>query len=206
MSDIRALRNVVEQQKGRKAQIAENLKSTLQNVEEKKEDLQHHEQAREVIREVGLATQQQLQYHISEITTLAMEAVFDDPYELEAEFVQRRNKTECDLYFVRNEDRMDPLSASGGGTVDVAAFALRVASWSMQRPRSRNVLILDEPFKHLKGIEENTRVLEMVSEISEKLGVQIIMVSDERIPKELILEAADKVFEVSKHKGRTEVR
>lgn len=205
MSDIRALRNNLEQQKGRRDQTAHDIKRTEEGLEVLAKNLVLHEKAREVIRQVGLATQQQLQFHISEITTLAMDAVFQDPYELVAEFVERRNKTECDLYFVREEERVHPLSASGGGTVDVAAFALRVASWSMQNPKSRNVLILDEPFKHLKGEEENTRVLEMVSEISEKLNVQIIMVADERIPRELIVEAADKVFEVSKHKGRTRI-
>ena len=85
----------------------------------------------------------------------------------------------------------------------MAAFALRVASWSMQFPRTRDVLILDEPFKHLKGEEANRKVLEMVKEISSKLGLQIIMVSDERISRTATIEAADKVFETSIKKGVT---
>jgi DNA repair exonuclease SbcCD ATPase subunit len=149
---------------------------------------------------VALKTQKQLSYHISEITSLALNTIFPEPYALEADFVQRRNKTECDLFFVRNDERIDPLSASGGGTVDVAAFALRVASWSMQRPRSRNTLILDEPFKHL-----STNLLplagEMLKQISEKLQLQIIMVSH---CTELI-EAADRTFQVSIKKGISSV-
>jgi len=168
--------------------------------------LRRHEQAREIIREVGLKTQQQLQFHISDITSLALDAVFPDPYELKAEFVERRNKTECDLYFVRDGNRVDPLTASGVGAVDVASFALRIASWSMARPHTRNTIILDEPFKHLKGGHANLRVLEMVREISRKMGVQIIMISDERISREDIIANADKVFEVSISKGRSKVK
>jgi DNA repair exonuclease SbcCD ATPase subunit len=171
-----------------------------------KRSLRSHEQAREVIREVGIKTQQQLQYHISDITSLALEAVFNDPYTLTVEFVQRRNKTECDLYFERGGNKVDPLSASGGGAVDVAAFALRIASWSMQRPRTRNVIILDEPFKHLKGVEANQRVLDMINEISRKMKVQIIMVSDERIPREDIIASADKLFEVSIKNGVSRIK
>jgi len=152
-----------------------------------------------------LKTQQQLSFHISDITSLALEAVFSYPYKLIVEFIQRRNKTECDLYFDRDGNRMEPLLASGGGAVDVAAFALRIASWSMQRPKSRNVIILDEPFKHLKGVRENILVLDMVKEISNKLGVQIIMVSDERIDREEIVMRADKVFETKIRKGITQV-
>jgi len=203
--NIQQLRNRLEQQKGQRNQIEKSIVSAKQNAKESKRDLRRHEQAREVIREVGLKTQQQLSFHISDITSLALEAVFDNPYELVVEFVQRRNKTECDLYFSRNANRVEPLSASGVGTVDVAAFALRVASWSMSHPKSRNVLILDEPFKHLKGRESNLRVLEMIKQVSEKLNFQIIMVSDERIPREDIVEAADKIFDLKLQKGVTQI-
>lgn len=196
MTKVQQLRNQLEQQKGQKAQIEKSIALSKQEAKGQKRNLRRHEQAREVIREVGLKTQQQLQYHISDITSLALEAVFDNPYELVVEFVQRRNKTECDLFFVRNGNRMNPIDSSGVGAIDVAAFALRVASWSMQYPKSRNVLILDEPFKHLKGKKPNQRVLEMIKQISEKLNFQIIMISDERIPREDIIEAADKVFEM----------
>ena len=61
-------------------------------------------------------------------------------------------------------------------------------------PISNNVLILDEPFKHLKGETANLRVLDMVQQISKKLNLQIIMVSDERISRDDIEEKADRLF------------
>jgi DNA repair exonuclease SbcCD ATPase subunit len=132
--------------------------------------------------------------------------VFPNPYELKVEFIQRRNKTECDLYFVREGHKVDPLTASGVGAVDIASFALRIASWSMKKPRTRNVILLDEPFKHLKGKDANHRVLNMINEISKRMGLQIIMVSDERIPKEDIIAAADRVFEVGKRRNKSYVK
>jgi DNA repair exonuclease SbcCD ATPase subunit len=174
---------------------------TEQALKDDQKDLRRHEQAREIIRAVGLEMQKTLQYHISEITSLALDAVFDAPYKLEAEFIQRRNKIECDLYFSRGGNRLEPLSSTGVGDVDVAAFALRVASWSMLSPKSINTLILDEPFKHLKGEEANKRVLDMIKEISQKLNLQILTISDERISREQIVDSADRVFEVSIKNG-----
>lgn len=182
-----------------------SLTSLKEELAENKKSLIRHEKAREIVREVGMKTQQQLQYHISDITSLALEAVFPNPYNLTVEFVQRRNKTECDLFFEREGEKINPISDSGLGAVDVASFALRVASWSMMRPRTRNVMILDEPFKHLKGAEANKKVLDMINEISKKMGLQIIMVSDERVSREDIIESADKVFEVSIKNGRSRV-
>jgi len=182
-------------------QLDSNLNSLKVDIKNLRHSLVRHEQAREVIREVGLKTQQQLQFHISDITSLALEAVFKDPYKLKVDFVQRRNKTECDLLFVRDDMELDPTEESGLGAVDIASFALRMASWSMERPRLRNIIMLDEPFKHLKGAEANLRALDMIKEISEKMKVQIIMISDERIPREDIIAAADRLFDISM-KGR----
>jgi DNA repair exonuclease SbcCD ATPase subunit len=193
---LNELRNLLEQRKGQQKQIINDVKVAETSAKELKQSLLLHEQAKEIVREVGLKTQQQLQYHISDITSLALEAVFDNPYKLELEFVQRRNKTECDLYFVRDSNRIDPLSASGGGAVDVAAFALRIACWSLNNPHSRATIILDEPMKFVsEGLKD--KASEMIKEVSKKLGIQIIMITHE--PKFTVY--ADKTFEVSINKN-----
>ena len=191
MSRIQGLRNKIERQKGKRDQLLITIDELGTRIDESTTSLQQHEQAREVVREVGLITQQSLQYHISDITSLALEAVFEDPYELVAEFVQRRNKTECDLYFSREGNRADPEGASGVGAMDVAAFALRVASWSMQTPKRRNVIILDEPFKYLDKARQ-PQASQMLKEISDRLGIQFIIVTHEST----LAEYADKTFTV----------
>lgn len=201
MAKIQDLRNDLEQQKGRRQQIVSAITQAQASVKQLKKDLADHEQARTVIKHVGLKTQQLLQYHIGEITSLAMEAVFDDPYEMIAEFVERRNKTECDLLFERDGKRINPLDASGGGVVDIASFALRAASWSMGRPRTQPVLILDEPFKQLSA-NLMPKASQMLEDVSKELGLQIIMVthSDE------LTERADKIFEVRISKRKSIVK
>jgi DNA repair exonuclease SbcCD ATPase subunit len=200
MVQIQQLRNKLEQQKGKKAQIEKNLLNAETELKQKRRSLHQHEQAREIVREVGMKTQQSLQYHISDITSLALEAVFPNPYELKVEFVQRRNKTECDLYFTRDGNNIDPLTASGVGAVDVTAFALRLASWSMTSPRTRPVIILDEPFTHLSAdLQEQASI--MLKEISQRLKIQFIIVTHEQV----LASYADHIFEVKIRKGKTKV-
>jgi DNA repair exonuclease SbcCD ATPase subunit len=200
-SKIEDFRRKLERQKGEFQRIQKSIHQGKEKRTWIRKDLRKHEQAREIIREVGLKTQQQLQYHISDITSLALDAVFPDPYELVAEFVQRRNKTECDLYFERDGDRMDPISASGGGAVDVAAFALRIASWSMQNPRSRNTIILDEPMRFLSANLQD-RASQMIKQISTKLNIQFIIITHE----EALTEHADSIFQVGIKKGRSQIK
>lgn len=199
---VQELRHKLERQKGQQMQVQQSLTTIQQELKEKTNSLHKHEQAKEIIRTVGLTTQSELEVSISDITSLALEAVFGElAYALKIEFLQRRNKTECDIYFERDGNRIDPLTASGVGAVDVASFALRISSWSMAAPRTRNVIILDEPFRFLSENYQEQASL-MVHELSEKLGIQFIIITHER---ELTTHA-DCVFEVSIRKGISNVK
>jgi hypothetical protein len=185
------------------------------------------EEAQRVIQTVAQMTQKELEFHISSLVSLALAAVFDDPYEFIVEFVQRRGRTECDLWFVRSSNtggagvsgksgatgdnkgntldtrtRIDPMTASGGGAVEVASFALRVALWSMATPRTRNTLLLDEPLKFLKGDILPERGSRMIQLLSERLGLQIIMVS--HIADQI--EGANRRIEVKLKDSRSQVK
>ena len=195
------IRTILEQKKGNRDQLLSTINSLRQEVKTNREELKYHEEAREVIRIVSIKIQKTLKYHISDVTSLALDSVFDDPYELKVNFVQRRNKMECDLTFVRDGLEIDPIEASGVGAIDVASFALRIASWSMMRPRSRNVIILDEPFRYLSENYQEQASL-MVKELSKKLGLQFIIVTHEQV----LTEHADRVFEVSIKKRISNVK
>lgn len=188
---LKEMRSMLERHKGAKAQVERYISETEQALKQIKRNARQHEQAIEIVKEVGLKTQQTLQFHISNTVSMALSSVFDDAYEMVVEFVQRRGKTECDLLFGRGDNQVNPLSASGGGAVDVASFALRVASWSMQLPRTRNVLLLDEPFKNVsEGLLP--KASELLKQVSEQLGLQIIMVTH----SDTLIESADNIIQI----------
>lgn len=201
MRQTEALRQHLNQERGKQTQIITLLDTLKTNSKNAARELTRYEQAREVVREVGLKTQEQLQFHISDITSLALEAVFEDPYELVVEFVQRRNKTECDLLFERNGHQIDPTTGAGVGALDIASLALRVVAWSMQTPKSRNTIILDEPFRHLsEDMQEQASM--MLKELSDRLGLQFIVITH----RTTLTEYADKVFTVTKRKRVSKVK
>lgn len=189
-------RNYLEQQKGKYSQVVHQLQSHTEKLSALKIRNEQLEKASCVIIYVAQETQNSLRYHLSELVSLAMSSVFEDPYEFDMEFIQRRSQSECDLFFLREGERVTPLTASGGGTVDVAAFALRVSLWSLQKPHTRPILILDEPFKNV-SFDYQKKVSSMVHAISERLGIQIVMVSH----SEELARSADRVFKISQKKG-----
>ncbi len=153
--------------------------------------------AKQLVLAVAEQTQQNIGTRISNLVSLALASVFDEPYEFLIEFVQRRGVTEADLFFVKDGNRLEPMAASGGGAIDIASFALRVAVWSLNK--TRPVLLLDEPFRNLSQ-DLHDRAGIMVQELSRKLGVQIIMVSH----SQAIIAGADQVIKVVNGKVQVE--
>lgn len=200
-TELKKLRHALEAKKGSLDSLTTQLISVQKELDSLQKELIHAHEEQFIIQIVAKETQGELEYQISELVTLAMQSVFDNPYEFGIDFVIRRGQTEADLYFERDGQRYDPLLSCGVGTIDVASFGLRMAHWTLANPKSRNTLILDEPFRHIKGTKDNERALAMVKELSHRLQVQVIMVSDERIPREMIMDLADKVYLSNQQKG-----
>jgi DNA repair exonuclease SbcCD ATPase subunit len=145
------------------------------------------EQAQVIIQKVAQRTQEQLRFHIEDIVNTAIDTVFPGVYKFALEFEIKRNKTEGNLKFTKDGREMDILNSNGGGLCDTAALGLRIAAWSLGN--SNSVLVLDESLKFLSR-ELQPRMGEVLKEIGDKLGLQIILVSHQ----EPLLEFADKVF------------
>lgn len=104
----------------------------------------------------------------------ALQSVFDDPYQFEIVFERKRNRTEAALLFKDGENELDPMNSVGGGVIDVASFALRLACLVLSN--ARPILILDEPFRFV-SVDLRPRVATMVQEMAEQLEVQFIIVT-----------------------------
>lgn len=192
--DIQSLRSKYEQIIGRQNSLKEQLASVSERLCSEEKVLSKTQKARIIVQTVAELTQKKIEYHISNLVTLALASVFPDPYKFVIRFVQRRNRTEADLVFIKNDNEGTPIDISGGGPLDVASFALRASIWSIKP--TRNVLILDEPFGFVSR-DLQYKCSEMVKMISEKLNVQIIMVS--HIPE--LIAKADKVVGVTNKGG-----
>ena len=140
------------------------------------DELTETHEALEVTQHVAEAIQENAHKQIAAVVSRCLEAVFDEPYEFEIIFERKRNRTEARLVFVREGLEVDPMSASGGGVVDVACFALRLACLMLSRPPKRRLVVLDEPFKFVSaGYRDNVRT--MLETLAEEMQVQFIMVT-----------------------------
>ena len=196
--NIEELRRKLIKQTVEKETLQKNLAETKSSLEKEEMFLDNCQKARTIVQIVAQETQAKVEYHISNLVSMALSSVFPDPYEFALRFAQRRNKTEADLLFVKDGKEGYPLDMSGGGPIDVASFALRVATWSIKS--TRRTMVLDEPGKFISR-DLQIKFSEMIKHLSSSLGLQFIIVS--HVPE--ITEAADKIFEVTNKNGESKV-
>ena len=155
-------------------------------------------EVKNIIQTVAKDTQTNLEEHISNVCSIALESIFDDPYEFKLMYEIKRNRTEAKLTLIKDGEEIEPMYGAGGGVVDVVAFALRIALLLLSN--NSKVIVLDEPFRFLsKDLQPKAGI--MLSQLSENLGIQFIMVTH----NEAFVEQADTVIEVSQGKGVSRV-
>ncbi len=154
------------------------------------------DEAREIVQKVAQTIQQQAHGRIASVVTRCLAAVFDDPYRFEVRFDRKRGKTEARLLFERDGLALeDPLNEVGGGVVDVAALALRLACIMLSRPPRRRLLVLDEPFRNIRGRENKQRVRRMLLRLAEDTKFQFLLNCDAEAYPEFAL---GKIIELTK--------
>jgi len=197
VNELDSIHSTLQRKAGRRDQLQLEVLHAMADLDRLTQEQADIARSLEIIQQVSKLTQQQLEIHISELVSLALEAVFLNPYKMVLKFETRRNRSEADLLLQdENGNLLSPMDSVGGGVVDVASFALRIALFSLKRPKPRAVMIMDEPLKFLSK-DLQGRASTMIGELSKKLGIQFLLITHE----EGLTIGADSIFSVSVNNG-----
>lgn len=175
--DLQALRRHTDSGLAQLRTMQALLERERQGLDATRARIRALEEATAIAQAVAQQVQQQAFAKISTLVTRCLE-VFAEPYTFTIKLERKRGKVEAYLLFLKDGMEVDPLTASGGGCVDVAAFALRLACLCLKRPAARKLLVLDEPFKN-PSEEYMPRIRALLEILSRELKVQILLVTHE---------------------------
>jgi DNA repair exonuclease SbcCD ATPase subunit len=134
-------------------------------------------EARAWLAEVANGIQADLDAALSALVSRCLASIFDNAYRFVIRRVRNGRAASVHMLLVNERGtELDPLAATGGGVVDVTAFALRLSVLLLTAPPVRRVLILDEPFKFV-SVEYRERVRALLEELAAELGVQFVLVT-----------------------------
>jgi len=202
--NIWEISDIIQQKKGEWALLNKRYNTELINNEQAKKQLEYIDSAMTFLQTKALENQRRLSFHINNFISDILEVVWgDDAYKFELSFVEKRNKTEVEMLLI-NEYGETSLKKpnnirGGGGVLDLVAFGLRVALWSLKN-NSQYTMILDQPFQNLDA-EHMPLVSELLTNLSEKLELQFIMVNHNK----LLGNSANITYKVVKENGESKV-
>ncbi|QDP54809.1 MAG: hypothetical protein Unbinned3891contig1000_7 [Prokaryotic dsDNA virus sp.] len=177
--DIEEELELVEAKTSRLEFIAHSIVYCKGRIEISSGNYQSAQESQQILQALCQQVQHQAHNRICSVVSTCLSTVFDNPYTFHINFEQKRGRTEAELVFKRKGLEVDPMTATGGGMVDVAAFALRVSCLMLHQPPLSRVLVLDEPFRFVSGeFQDNVRT--MMQELAEELGIQFVMVTHNR--------------------------
>lgn len=177
--------NQIQQWRKRTDKILSDRRAILSQIQSEKEalekaesDLSDGQETQRILQSLAENVQRITHSRISKVVSKCLESVFqEDAYKFKINFVQSRGKTDAQLKFVRDGNELNPLTSSGGGCLDIAAFSLRLACLVLSKPNKRRWIALDEPFKNL-SVEYREYVPQLLETLAKEMNLQIVMTTN----------------------------
>lgn len=194
VTDINKIKDKYNELKIKKKFFETTLKSKQRSLTITGTRIKDYEEVRGIWIGIANKIQSTATSHIENVVTMAIQTVFEEPYEFKLVFKEERNNVTCRPIVIKDGKEYTPKDSMGGGMLDIIGFALRITMWSMQVPRSRNIFILDEPFRFCGDLTLKAGM--MLKSLSEKLNFQVLLVTHDHELKEM----CDRVWIISNRK------
>ena len=123
--------------------------------------------------------QRKFQKSTEVIVSEGLSHVFGEVLEFKIVPSTKSDMSAVEFIMIKNGQEEDVMTGQGGGYIGIIAFLLRVLLIMASKPLLRLVLILDEPFAHVSS-EFRHPLAEMMAALIERLGFQLLMVTQER--------------------------
>lgn len=137
--------------------------------------------------------QRKFQKSTETIVSEGLSHVFGEELQLQIKPSTKADMSAVEFVLIKDGQEEDIMEGQGGGYIGIIAFLLRVLLIMASRPLLRLLLIMDEPFSHLSA-EFRGPLAEMAAALIDRLGFQVIMVTQERE----YVEAADVAYNFEK--------
>ena len=181
-------RQLLERGKGRYDDVCLSLEKNKGKLEEARDTMDEIIEAQRIIKIAADIAQSQIKVHLENLVSKALEIVFPEkPYKFDVTFKPVGDRYDTVLSFVRNGIKRKPKRSSGGGALDVASLALRLALWKLSK--KDNFMMLDEPLKFLSE-DKHEFGGQLIKELSKELEIQFLIATHTPV----ITGVADRIF------------
>lgn len=189
---------------GRVKLLNEQKTEIEKSLEESKNGYKVQEEVLDVLRTYSSLKEQVLREKVDKVVTKGLRIIFGERYKSKMEFGISRGQAVINPKVVSEVDGEELITsvegARGGGLVNVVSVLYQVLVLSLVRPKQRQVLFLDEPFRNLSECYLETTG-NFLRQLCEKVDMQIVLITH----RPVLTEMADRKYMFTLQRGVTEV-
>jgi len=142
--EVKEARKAVDSLKAEREVVGKELEKKDSSVKKKAKLLESLVTAQWILTVVAEKTQKDFKGHVEALVTKAISPVFGRPYKFILDYGMRGRRASAQpLVQEGNSEPQVPKEDMGASILDVISFANRVVLWSLESPRSRNVVWMD---------------------------------------------------------------
>ena len=180
-NSLEELTSLLQRREAEASLVAGELREKQSRAADNEEDLAAALSAQQAITEASRLTQRKVKGYIEALVTKAVAPIFDRPFRFVLEYDVKGRKTVAQPLVVEGEggEPQIPKEEMGVSILDILSFAMRVVLKRLERPRTRELMILDEPMRDVGKGRFLERAADMLREMSQRLGLQLIIITHE---------------------------
>lgn len=155
----------------------------------------------DLLQKYSTLKEDEIRTKIDRVITKGLRAIFpDENFESELEFDIKRGQAVAEPKLVMGELKTNIADADSGGVANVVGFLYQLLILAQKKPRQRQIVIADEPFKNLSR-EYLEPAGDFVRVLAERLDMQVVLITH----KDELKEIADKVYRFTKANDKTKI-
>jgi ABC-type glutathione transport system ATPase component len=183
--------------------LSRKIKTNLDRIVESTEKLEIGQEALQLLEDVANSRRSAMKDKIEKIITEALQLIYGSDYSVELEYDVKNNRSFLDIKMIKQIDGghvKRNMAGFGGGVCDTISVPLRLLVLIGSKQTDK-IAVLDECYKHVDP-ERIEYVSEFLKDISQKLGIQLILCSHH----EIMRDQADAVYEISDDNGKSVIK
>lgn len=193
----------VRTRKGKLLAYKESLQEKTKLIDEAKQKVAELEVAKWLMSEASKRTQKQLKTVIETLVTSVISVAFPDrAFRFVLSYDIKKGKPSAQPLVQESDFEPEvPKDDMGVSILDFISFASQLVLLSMERPRRRKMMWMDEPFRDVGKGPILIRAAETLKEVTRSIHYQLIIITHE----EDLAQVADRTFSVEYVNGRSSI-
>lgn len=195
------LRTLRDNLQGKVELLSTEIERDKRAIEGAKSELEVSEEVVDLLTKYASLKEDEIKTKIDRVITKGLRAIFpDEDFESRLDFTVKRGQAVAEPKLITGELETNIVDADSGGVANVVGFLYQLLVLALRKPRQRQIIFADEPFKNLS--EEYLEATgEFIRTLTDRLGMQVVLITHQHELKSV----ADIVYRFTKVDNRTEV-